>query len=86
MKKVSLKRLLLRTVVEQSDILTLLLSYMMRDNNGEGTVDYFPLVITCHRDFVGRPHRRRQLGIPSRIQEDDIKMDLQDVGWGDGLD
>jgi hypothetical protein len=59
---------------------------MMRGNNDEGTVDYFPLVITCHRDFVGRPERRRLLRSPRRMQEVDIKMDLQDVGWGDGLD
>jgi hypothetical protein len=45
-------------------------------------VDYFPLVITCHGDFVGRPDRRSPLGRPGLIQEDDIKMDLQDVGWG----
>jgi len=58
----------------------------MRGNNDEGTVDYFPLVITCHRDFVGRPERRRPLGKPSYIQEEDLKMDLKDVGWEDGLD
>jgi hypothetical protein len=54
---------------------------MMRGNN-----DYFPLVITCHRDFVGRPERRRPLERPRNIKEGDIKMYLQDVGWGDGLD
>jgi len=31
---------------------------MMRDNNDKGKVDYLPLVITCHRDFMGRPKRR----------------------------
>ena len=61
-------------------MLTLLLSYVMRDNNDEGTVDCFPLVITCHRDFMGRPERRRPVGSPKRLKEDEIKMDLQDVG------
>jgi hypothetical protein len=56
---------------------------MMRDNSDVGKVDYFPLVVTCQRDFVGRPERRSPLGRPRCIQEDGIKMDLQDVGWGD---
>ena len=59
---------------------------MIRGNNDEGMLDYFPLVITCHRDFVGRPERRRPLERPRSINEGDIKMYLQDVGWGDGLD
>jgi hypothetical protein len=30
----------------------------------------------------GRPKGRRPLGRPRRRWEDNIKMDLQDVGWG----
>jgi hypothetical protein len=30
---------------------------------------------------VGRPEGRRQLGGPRRRWEDNIKMDLQEVGW-----
>jgi len=56
----------------------------MRVNNDEGTMDYFPLVITCHRNFVGRPERK-PLGKPRCVREDDIKMDLKYVGWEDGL-
>jgi hypothetical protein len=41
---------------------------------GEGRVAY--------RVLVGRPERRRPLGGPSRRWEDNIKMDLQEVGWG----
>jgi hypothetical protein len=32
-------------------------------------------------DFVGRPEGKRPLGRPVRRYEDNIKTDLQDVGW-----
>jgi hypothetical protein len=32
--------------------------------------------------LVGRPEGRRLLGRPRRRCEDNIKMDLQEVGWG----
>jgi hypothetical protein len=35
-----------------------------------------------HRILVGRPEGRRPLARPRRRWEDNIKMDLQDVGWG----
>jgi hypothetical protein len=36
-----------------------------------------------HTGFlVGRPEGRRPLGRPRRRWEDNIKMDLQEVGWG----
>jgi hypothetical protein len=40
-----------------------------------------------HRVLVGKPERKRPLGRPSRRWEDNIKLDLQEVGggWG-GLD
>jgi hypothetical protein len=38
------------------------------------------------RILVGRPERRRPLGRPRLRWEDNIKIDLQDVGWGHGLD
>jgi hypothetical protein len=44
---------------------------------GEGTGAY--------RILVGRPEGRRPLGRPGR-RLDDIKVDLQEVGWGHGLD
>jgi hypothetical protein len=34
---------------------------------------------------VGRPEGKRPIGRPRRRWEDNIKMDLQDVGWG-GMD
>jgi hypothetical protein len=40
---------------------------------GEGRVAY--------RILVGRPEGRRSLGRPRRRWEDNIKMDLQEVGW-----
>jgi hypothetical protein len=35
-----------------------------------------------HRVLVGKPEGKRPLGRPRRRWEDNIKMDLQDVGWG----
>jgi hypothetical protein len=36
----------------------------------------------AYRILVGRPEGRRPLGRPRRRREDNIKMDLQEVGWG----
>jgi hypothetical protein len=39
----------------------------------------------AYRTLVGRSEGRRPLGRPRHRWEDNIKMDLQDVGWG-GMD
>jgi hypothetical protein len=39
----------------------------------------------AYRILVGRPEVRRPLGRPRCRCEDNIKMDLQEVGWG-GMD
>ena len=39
----------------------------------------------AYRVLVGKPERRRPLGRPRRRWEGNIKVDLTDVGWGDGL-
>jgi hypothetical protein len=36
----------------------------------------------AYRILVGRPEGRRPFGRPRRRLEDNIKMDLQEVGWG----
>jgi hypothetical protein len=36
----------------------------------------------AYRILVGRPDVRRPLGRPMRRWEDNIKMDIQEVGWG----
>jgi hypothetical protein len=36
----------------------------------------------AYRILVGRPAGRRPLGKPKHRWEDNIKMDLQEVGWG----
>jgi hypothetical protein len=36
----------------------------------------------AYRILVGRPEGRRPIGKPRRRWEDNIKMDLQEVGWG----
>ena len=35
-----------------------------------------------YRDLAGKPEEKRPLGCPKRICEYNIKMDLQEVGWG----
>jgi hypothetical protein len=37
-----------------------------------------------HRVLVGRPEGKKALGSPRRRWEDNIKMDLQEVGGGRG--
>jgi hypothetical protein len=37
----------------------------------------------AYRILVGRPEGRRLLGRPRRRWEDNIKMDVQEVGWGE---
>jgi hypothetical protein len=37
-----------------------------------------------HRVLVGKPEGKRELGRPRRRLEDNIKMDLQEVGRGCG--
>jgi hypothetical protein len=41
-----------------------------------------------HRVLVGKPEEKRPLGRPRRRWEDNIKMDLQEVGgsYGDWMD
>jgi hypothetical protein len=31
---------------------------------------------------MGKPEGKRPLGIPRRIWEDGIRMDLREIGWG----
>jgi hypothetical protein len=40
----------------------------------------------AYRILVGRNKGRRPLGRPRRRWEDNNKMDLQEMGWGHGLD
>jgi hypothetical protein len=40
----------------------------------------------AYRILVGTPEGRRPLERHRRRREDNIKMDLQEVGWGPGLD
>jgi hypothetical protein len=38
-----------------------------------------------YRILVGKPEGKRPLGRPRRMWEDNIKMDLREIGW-DGVD
>jgi hypothetical protein len=40
----------------------------------------------AYRVLVGKLEGRRPLGRPRCRREDNIKMDLREVGWGHGLD
>jgi hypothetical protein len=40
----------------------------------------------AYRALVGKSEERRPLERPRRRWEDNIKMDLREVGWGHGLD
>jgi hypothetical protein len=39
----------------------------------------------AYRILVGKPEGKRPLGNPRRRWEDNIKMDLREIGWG-GMD
>jgi hypothetical protein len=39
--------------------------------------------IYIYKDFVGKPDGERPLGSPRRRLEDNIKMDLREIKWGD---
>jgi hypothetical protein len=39
----------------------------------------------AYRALAGKPEGRRPLGRPRHRREDNIKMDLREVGWG-GID
>jgi len=36
----------------------------------------------AYRNLVRKPEVKRPLGRPKRIWEDNIKIDLQEAGWG----
>jgi hypothetical protein len=40
----------------------------------------------AYRVLVGKPEGKRRLGSPRHSWMNDIKMDLQEVRWGHGLD
>ena len=40
----------------------------------------------AYRVLVGKPEIKRPLGRPRRRWDDNIKMDLQEVGWGTWID
>jgi hypothetical protein len=39
-----------------------------------------------YRALMGKPEEKKPLGRPRRRWENNNKMDLQEVGWGHGLD
>jgi hypothetical protein len=39
-----------------------------------------------YRVLVGKPEGRRPLGRPRRRWEDGIRKDLEEIGWGCGVD
>jgi hypothetical protein len=41
--------------------------------------------LNAYRILVGKPEGKRTLGRPRRTWEDNIRMDLREIGWG-GMD
>jgi hypothetical protein len=54
----------------------------LRRMRGAGNVARMGEKRIAYRILVGRPEGMRPLGRPRRRFEDNIKMDLQEVGWG----
>ena len=52
----------------------------------EGHVAHMGEARGMYRILVGKPEGKRALGRPRHRWEDNIKMDLQEVEWGYGLD
>jgi len=50
-----------------------------------GHVSRMGLRRRANRTFVGKLEGKRLFGRPKRRWEDNIKMNLQEVGWGHGL-
>jgi hypothetical protein len=48
-----------------------------------GFIFLFKIVSKKTQGFGGKSRRKRPLGRPRRRWEDNIKMDLREVGWGD---
>jgi hypothetical protein len=55
----------------------------MKDNETSGACSTFGEMRGAYRVLVGKPEGKRQLRRPRHRWEDNIKMDLQVVGWGD---
>jgi len=36
----------------------------------------------AYRNLVGKPEEKRQIGRPGPKWEDNVKMELEEVGWG----
>jgi len=53
---------------------------------GAGSVARMTEMRGAYRVLVGKPEGKRPLGRPRRRWEDNIKTNLQEVGWGHGLD
>jgi hypothetical protein len=41
---------------------------------------------SVYRVLVGKPEGKRPLGRPEHKWDDNVQMDLQEMGWGHGLD
>jgi hypothetical protein len=60
--------------------------YKIEKNEVGGACRTFGREENCDRFLVGKPEEKRQLGRTRRKWEDNIKMDLQEVGWVCGTD
>jgi hypothetical protein len=52
---------------------------------GASHVPYLGETVKSYKTFVGKPEEKRQLGRPRLRWEDNINMDLREIGWGGGV-
>jgi hypothetical protein len=61
-------------------------AHLIRENEIGSVCSTYGERRSVYRVLVGKPEGKRSLGIPMRKWEDNIKMDLEEVGSGHGLD
>jgi hypothetical protein len=70
-------------VLKLVSILEMLLTYKARRMRWAGHVARMGEVRGAYNILVGRPEGSRPLGRPRRRWEDNIKMDIREIGFGD---
>jgi hypothetical protein len=70
----------LRDLYFSPSIIRIIKSRRMRS---AGHIERMGAKMNAYRLLVGKPDGRRPLGRPRRRWVDNIRMDLEEVGWGD---
>jgi hypothetical protein len=67
----------------QNEELYIIRMIMSRRMRWAGHVARMVSKMNAYRILVGKPKGKRLLGKPRRMWENNIKMDLREIGWGD---